>query len=65
MKIYEYKRSMPFFDLRPYLFRQGDRKKYVKNRSGHMTSMATMPVYGKNLLGHEPDMVYLPLQGGV
>ena len=40
-------------------------KKYVKNRSGHMTSMATMPVYGKNLLGHEPDMVYLPLQGGV
>ena len=24
-----------------------------------------MPVYGKNLLGHEPDMVYLPLQGDV
>ena len=62
MKLSEYQRSRSFFDLGQRSFRAGrvgtkihmkalrriGMKIYTKEL-GHMTNMATMPIYGKNL----------------
>ena len=55
MKLSEYERSRSFFDLGQRSLRfhikalGGIGMKIYTNELGHMTNMAAMPIYGKNL----------------
>ena len=50
MNLYEYQRSRSFIEARFYVKPPWDGgTKVCSNGPDHMTSMATIPIYGKNL----------------